>query len=498
MASFAKRFPEGGTARNAIWLVGAQLVGLLATLIATPVQLDRMGPERYGVIVVVAATLVQLGLVEFGSAFAVLRGVPWHLARGDDTRARALVGAGLWVTAAMGTIAGATLWLVAPSLAGLFQISASTLDPAIRALHVAAFCLPLMMMGGTMSAIGRALDMFRLNAIILGSSLVAFNAVWAAVAGREDDLVLVMAGQLVLAVAAVLAWSVAITRVEPSYARPGLPSKSAVRELISFGGKASAGQASLNVVMQADKLLLASLLRVSALPAYSIPFSVAFRIMLVTNSLTAVLLPRLATIASSRDITELRRLARAAYWAVSVPSGALAVLCVFAGQAFLEVWVGADFAADAQVPLTALAIGFAFMGVGSVGQTFLQAAGRPGLTAALTFACSAVALGLGAAGAAVLGTTSAAAIGIAAGLGVMGLGGVELSRRLVLDAPVAPTYLAAFGPWAGLAAAGGAAWAVTELAGASAVMTIVAVTLATLLAVRRADSRRETVARAAG
>ena len=72
----AQRLPPGGTGRNAAWLLGGQLLSLAATLIATPIQLDRMGAERYGIVVVGGEQTVEPTVTDEEESRAL--GVPLH------------------------------------------------------------------------------------------------------------------------------------------------------------------------------------------------------------------------------------------------------------------------------------------------------------------------------------------------------------------------------------------------------------------------------------
>jgi O-antigen/teichoic acid export membrane protein len=265
-----------------------------------------------------------------------------------------------------------------------------------------------------------------------------------------------------------------------AYLFPFRASLGAIRELLTFGGKSSTGQASLVVLTQADKVALAAVLPVSVLPAYSIPFSIALRITVTSSALGTVLLPRFAALSSLGDVQETRRVGMRGLRVLTVASATLAVTCAFAGGAFLELWVDSDFAQEAWGPLVLLAIGFAMLAIGSVGQALLDAAGRPGINAAMTVTGSALGMGLGLGLAAIFETALAAAAGVSAGLALVGLGGLELSRRLVTGLPRRTHFRVVAVPWLSLAAAGAAAFGIFAALSASPLATLVGVGLATV------------------
>jgi O-antigen/teichoic acid export membrane protein len=474
----SRGLPRGGTGRNAAWVLSGQAIGLLVTLIATPIQLDHMGAERYGIVVITAAALNSLMLLDGGAGLAVLRAVPWHRARGDTKHARSLAASGLLLTLAVGSVVGAVVWLLADHVVDVFRISESARPDAVAAFRVAAFILPLSLGLGVLLSLARSAGLFWATAASSAFVMSALNITWAAVAGESHDVVLVAKAQFVITLVAVTGLLIVLAIRARDYLFPLRPSLRGTRELMSFGGRSAAGMASLSALNQADKVALAAVLPVSTLPAYSIPFSIALRITVVSSSLAGVLLPRLAAMSSTGDVVEVRRVGLAALKVISLGSAAIAVTCAFAGGAFLELWVGGDFADDAWGPLIALAVGFGALATGSVGGAMLDASGRPGTNAAMTTAGAALGLGLGVGLAAAFGTALAAAIGIATGLVVIGAGALELSRRLVLRMSwraLAPPVLT---PWVALGAAAALAYGLSRVASMSPLVTIALVALA--------------------
>lgn len=463
------------------WAVGGPAVGLLATLIATPIQLSHMGAERYGIVVITTATVSALLWVDGGVGWAVMRAVPWHRARGDRLHARRLAGSGVVVTALLGCIAGAAIWILAPAIVDLFRLSAPVRPLAVATLHVAAFTLPLSLLLNVVSSVARAAGDFRIPAVSIAFWVVALNVAWALAAGEPDDVVVIARAQLAITAAALVFVLAAVWVRARDYLFPlRPPSLGASRELLAFGGKSTLGAASLVLLYNADKLALATVLPVSILPAYSIPFSVAVRIQLVARALATVLLPRLSAISSRGDSAELRRVGMAALRLVALVSPAIAITCVFGGRAFLELWVDHDFAARAWGPLIALAVGFGALAAGLVGQSMLDASGRPGITATLTAGGTALGIGSALALAGAFGTALAAAIGIALGLVTIATAALEMSRRLALRISRGALLRVVVGPWLIVGAAGAVAFGVSRALSASPLVTLLLVALASV------------------
>ena len=469
----------GDTRRDALWLFGGQLVALAVTAVATPIQLERMGAERYGIVVVLSAAVGYVGLLDIGAAWGVMRFVPWHRTRGDDEAAQRVVAAAVLLSLGVGLSVGLLVLALAPTLAALLDVSAGSAAQTTDAVRVMAAFIPILLLTSLLSGLGRAVDMFALVGVVAAGQVVATNVIWAAVAGEPDDVLKVLIAQLLIACGAIAITAVAIKARRGWALRARLPSRDALREITSFGAKTSSGQAGLGMLLAADKPVLGSVMAVSAIPAYSIPFALALRIMLVSSSVSSAVFPPAVAALAAGDRSEFARLRRRAFGVVGLVSGLLAVNCVFGGRPLLEWWLGDPVAADGWVALAILGAGFGVLACGSIGNILLDAGGRPGAAAALMIVGGVLGLALAGALAAVWGSAAAASAGICTGLVVIGLGGIELARRLVVAVPRSQVVATVFGAWLPLAAAGAVLRAVCELLNVPALPTVLLVAAGT-------------------
>jgi O-antigen/teichoic acid export membrane protein len=486
---------QRGVTRDAGWLVGGEVAALAVTFVATPLELHRMGSERYGIVVVLSALIGYLAVLDGGVGWALARYVPWYRARHDEVRVLALVIAGLIQALAIGVVFGVLLWAFAAQIVDVVHLSGHNRTDAHTALELMAVLLPVSLIAAVLSGLGQGLVIFRFLSVAAAANVIVLNVVWVIVAGHRHDVVVVAATQLVLGVATALASLIAVRATAPAIIGGARPRRRAFRELARFGALSSVTEAGMRSLTQADKAVLGSIIPVAAVPAYSIPFSVAFQITLFSRSVISAVYPRLTAALSRSDAAEARRLSVASSGAVGVASGILLVCCVFAGKPFLRLWVGSHFASHAWRPLAVLGIGFAVFACGSVGIDVLNAAGRVGVTAVLGVIGGVVGLGAAAFAAATWESPFAASIGIAAGLCVIGLGGVELSRRLVVGGRIREAMAQAFSSWVPLTAAGAATAAAAWALSAGPLIHTIAVGLTSAEVGRRLYARTQATRR---
>jgi O-antigen/teichoic acid export membrane protein len=469
----------GGTRRDALWLFGSQLVALVVTFVATPIELERMGAERYGIVVVLSVAVGYVGLLDVGAAWAVMRFVPWHRARDDHASAQRVVITALLISLCVGLAAGVTVIALADPLSSLLDVSAGAAEETTDALRLAGLTIPVMLVVSVFSGLGRAVGMFPLVGVVSASQVIVLNVVWVSVAGTANDVVKVMTAQLLIGCGAI-ALSAGAIKIWRGWAlRLRAPSRATFREITSFGAKTSSGQAGLGLLMAVDKPLLAAIVPVAAVPFYAIPFALALRITLVSSSASSAVFARLVEALSRGDAAEFARLRDRAFALVGLVSGVLAINCVFGGRPLLEWWIGPDFAEEAWLPLAVLGIGFGVLAAGSIGTVLLDAAGRPGAAAVLMIAGGATGLALCGSLAAIWDSPSAGAIGASVGLVAIGLGGIELARRLITPVTRLRSFAGAFAGWVPLAAVGLALRGGCDLADIPAIGTVLAVAAGT-------------------
>jgi O-antigen/teichoic acid export membrane protein len=437
----------GSIRRDALWLLVSQAGALIATFIATPIELSRMGYEHYGLVVVLSAAVSYVGMFDIGASWGVMRFVPWHRARGSDLSVQRVVAAAFVISLGVGSVLGGLVVVLAPTLGSLLDASAPTRGEITNAVRITGVFVPVFLVSSMFSGLGRAVDMFALVGLVAAGQVIALNIVWVVVAGSSDDVVKVLIGQAVIGILAIAVTAACIKVFRGWALRPRAPDRQALRQITGFGAKTSSGQAGLGLLMTADKPVLASIMPVGIIPAYSIPYALAVRITLVSSSVSSAVFPPLVAALASEKLRLFASLRERTLTIVGVISGLLAVNCVFAGQPLLEWWLGPKLASSGWQALAVLGVGFGILACGSIGNVLLDAAGRPG-AAATVMVCGGIGgLALAGALAALFDTATAPSVGTCAGLSFIGLVNLELARNLVVPLSRRRLILMVFGRW---------------------------------------------------
>lgn len=309
--------------------------------------------------------------------------------------------------------------------------------------------------------------------------MIILNVVWVAAAGTENDVVKVLTAQLLIDCGAIAASALAITARRGWPLRLRLPRRETFREITAFGAKTSSGQGGLGLLVAVDKPVLAAVIPVAGVPFYAIPFALAVRITLVSSSASSAVFGRVVEALAGDDDAEFCRLRDRAFASVGLISGFLSVNCVFGGPSFLAWWIGPEFADEAWLPLAVFGVGYGVLASGSIGNILLDAAGRPGRAAALMIAGGVTGLTLCGSLAAIWESPLAASVGTSVGLIVIGLGGVEMARRLAVPVGRLRSFAGVFANWIPLAAGGLVLRSGCERAGAPAIVSVLVIAFGT-------------------
>src|SRR5262245_13289930 len=125
MARLSERLPKPSGFASRIGFNGlAQIAPILASLAITPLLIDRLGADRFGIwslALIILSTLISL---DAGVSASLARYFAAHAARNERVEAgRMLVGSLLFFVL-LGLVATLVAYVLAPTLVGLFHVPA--------------------------------------------------------------------------------------------------------------------------------------------------------------------------------------------------------------------------------------------------------------------------------------------------------------------------------------------------------------------------------------
>lgn len=375
-------------ARNSLLNLSTGGLVLLLNVAFAPLMLRAFGMEIYGLLAVTWMVLGHLTWLDFGMSAASAKFAARELARSRPDEAAAWTWAAASAQLIAGLIGGAALWFAAPALAEVLRIDPARISLVVLALRLLAIALPFDLVSRALSGVLEATQSFGLiNIISIGGTLWTFGA-YALGIVRDGDFVIAVYGLLTLKVAQmfVVFW-LAGTVLPPlrslDLVRRSVFSVSRLKRLSGFGGWVSVSSAVGPLLLYGERWMIGLARGVAVLPLFTIPFQALASLSLLPASLASVLFPAFSGLRGPN------RWATAESWFLHAHRFlAIALLpLLFAifvwAPELLRIWIDADFARGAALPLRLLAVGFGIGLLAPISGAFLQGAGRPDLLAKL-------------------------------------------------------------------------------------------------------------------
>jgi O-antigen/teichoic acid export membrane protein len=152
--------------------------------------------------------------------------------------------------------------------------------------------------------------------------------------------------------------------------------------LFRLGGWMTVSNVISPLMTYLDRFIIAGVLSLDAVAFYATPFEIATKLLLIPGALAGVLFPAFS------GLLKTDRGAAGVLYRKGIAATALlllppTVMIVFFARKILTMWLGAAFATHSQHVLQILALGVLVNGVAAVPFSFIQAAGKPQVTAVL-------------------------------------------------------------------------------------------------------------------
>ncbi len=379
MVALLKRFGSRH-GRNVGWSLLGQVAPVIAAFIALPILVRLLGTERIGLLSLITIVVGYFSLLDLGLSRAVTNAVSGAIGREEVERIPVLVWSAARIQLLIGVISGGLLFVFAPFLAtDVFKISAGLRVDAQQSLMVSAATLPLVLFSSTLVGILQSLKRFDIIVAIQAPASVA-------------NFLLPVLTSLLWPSLTVVVLVLAMTRLVTTF----LLLRSAVREfpairavhpfdrheflqLLKFGGWLTVSTVVNPVMAYMDRFFIGASRGTTDVAYYSIPGDAISRLLIIPSSLSQVIFPAFS---SRREHSgDLYRQSMLLATCALVPP---VLVILFFGPDLLALWMGDDFARQSSLVLQILSLGILANGIAFVPSTFIQAAGRPDITAKLS------------------------------------------------------------------------------------------------------------------
>lgn len=368
---------------NVLLNLAGQVVPFAAAVVVMPALVHALGSERLGVLMIAWVLIGYFGLFDLGIGRALTRQISVALAKDRHAEAPHVALTGLALMAGLGLFAASAMAGIAPWLAGSALKVPPTLQPEVeQAFYVLAAGIPFTILTSGMTAVLEAHQRFlAINLIKIPMGLFLFLGPLIAVS-YSPSLVGVVFSLILCRFAAFIAF-VAVCKPFVA-ARPQTRDSFAVhsRALLSFGGWLTVSNVIGPLMLYADRFFIAGIVSLAAVAYYTVPFEVVSKVLIIPSAMLGVMFPAF-TRAQAQGRQQARSLyLKTQYYIALAICPLVAGVVLFAADA-LRLWIDHDYAQNSALVAQVLIVGVLMNSFGLVSQAFVQARGRPDLTAKL-------------------------------------------------------------------------------------------------------------------
>jgi len=374
----------GRIARDTLWNLAGRAVPMAIGVLAVPVVVRYLSRADFGLLGLAWAVLGYMTMLDLGIGRATTKYVAASLAAPGAPRLGQVVLISVSGLTGLGVIGGLALVALAPWLAhGVLGLPGASARDAILVFRLLAVAVPFSLLSQALSAVLEGARRFDLvNRIRFpASSLVFLVPAAGAVAGVGVPGIVAVLVLVRVAVAGAM-W-IAVLHSLPARLSLRVHDTGLLRELAGFSGWVAVSSVLSPLMVYAERFVLASLAGLGPLAYYTPPAEAATRVLVLPSSLANAVFPVFSAAEQTGGRAAARRLAvRAAATLAAVMIVPTLLIVAFA-YPLLTLWLGADFAVHGMTALQVLAIGVFANSLGFIPHDFLQATGRPDLTAKL-------------------------------------------------------------------------------------------------------------------
>lgn len=332
---------------------------MLLLLLLTPLYINFLGIESYGLIGFYTSWVAILGILDMGISATATREIAWLSARPEErggipalVRSLEVVYWGIVLILGMGLLAGA--WFFGASW---FQAKDLPTEAVRDALMLMAVSLVVQVPAGLYTG-----GLMGLQRQVQSSGLLALFGTLRGVGA------IVVLWKIYPDIRAFFLWQIIVSVLQTSVIRwslwkklriDGYPAKfsgEALHSVKGFAGGMTLITALSLVVSQADKMILSRVVPLEIFGYYMLAWSVASGLMLVATPLMQAFGPHFTKLTSSGDHAALDEQVRFASQLMSVLVLPPAALIVFLSEPILLVWLGNPTVAASAAPILAILV----------------------------------------------------------------------------------------------------------------------------------------------
>lgn len=345
------------TRKNAIINVMGWFIPALVLLFITPILVNKLGTDGFGVLVIIQILTGYMSILNFGFSEAIIKQVAESHGNNENLMQRTMW-CGLILFILAGLLGSITIYLSSTWLINdVLDVPEELISESIKALNVGAAIFFLQMIAEYFRGTAIGCSMFlipnasRITRISLSSIMIVY--VLYDDGGIDDVMWATLAG-LVIGLFINIIWM--------QIKLPLKPAKGEYREIFSsllhFGKHIFFARLASTLSSKLNQLVLGSATSISNVALYAVPTRAADAASTILSKLLQVFFPEFSSLKNKSDINRVKRIYKSVISIQLLITLPLLTLVILEGDTLLALWISEEFSDDSSSIITIIAISY--------------------------------------------------------------------------------------------------------------------------------------------
>ncbi|MCJ2058271.1 flippase [Methylobacterium sp. J-048] len=357
---------------NAMYNLAGSVAPIVIAFLTVPIYIKLVGEARYGLISLIWLAFGYFGVFDLGLS----RATAYRLSSLNDQPLA--IRTSVFYTACglnlgLGLLSAICFYVVSSASAAHFADNIELQSEIVRSLPWVALFFPVGLLGGVFAGCLQSQEMFlELNVQQSVGSIVLQTLPLLFFYYGYQDLPSAILGAVIARAFNVFWLGVVCVKWMYPAGRP-IFRPAYIRGLFRYGGWITISDMISPILNGLDQMIIGATLGPKATAYYSVPFSMASKVLIIPASLNRAVFPRLATL----DKDNARRVSEKS---LQIISGVMALTCapaIVLAEPALAFWINAEIASHSHLAASILLVGMWINSIGYIPWTLLQARGRP-------------------------------------------------------------------------------------------------------------------------
>jgi O-antigen/teichoic acid export membrane protein len=365
--------------RNSLWNLSGSALPSIAALATVPLLIHALGVEGYGIVTLIGSVIGYFGVLDINLSAGAIKYLAENHASGNRERFAETFWFGAMFYGGLGVLGALAVALASWWLVGRFDVSPAMQADTITAFQVGGVGFMLSQAQSYLIGVPQALQRYDRSAQSEAFFGVFVNVASVVVAMLGGGIVGVIAVRVAVSAFNVLylVWLIRGFDLGLSFVWPG---KEVRASMTSFSAYAYLSKLASTMHQHGDKLIIGALAGPVALTFYTVPATLASRILGLTYRLSSVIYPRASALAATDRMDELRKMYLGAMRHVTYINLVALGMIVLAGDEFLRRWVGESFVAEGYPVLVLMTLALLADSLTNIPSLVNDALGHPRIT----------------------------------------------------------------------------------------------------------------------